>query len=132
MLPIRVLLIDDNAKFLNAAAYFLGTEPHLTVIGCAPSGDEGLQQARHLRPDLVLLDVTLADINGSEVAHRLKAQPHAPRVVMMGLYHPSEYGDMTKTIEADAYICKSEFGTRLLPLIYTLFNKEATHENIDC
>jgi DNA-binding NarL/FixJ family response regulator len=123
MLPIRVLLIDDNSKFLDAATYFLSTEPRLEVVGCAPSGNEGLQEAFRLQPDLVLLDVLLPDINGLEVAHRLKTQANGARVVMMSLSHTSEYSDIARVVGVEACICKSEFGTRLLPLICTLFDR---------
>ena len=66
----RVLLVDDNSDFRSAARQLL--ERHgFAVVGEADTGTGGVERAQELRPDLVLVDLQLPDIDGFEVAERL-------------------------------------------------------------
>ena len=67
---LRCLIVDDNASFLEAASTLLEREG-LAVAGVASTGDEGLQRANELEPDVVLLDVSLGAESGLDVARRL-------------------------------------------------------------
>jgi DNA-binding NarL/FixJ family response regulator len=122
MSAIRVLLIDDNPKFLAAAAYFLATIPRVEVVGCGLSGREGMEQASRLQPDLILMDVAMPEMNGLEATRRIKAQPDAPYIVILTMHDDPEYRAAAKMVGADGFITKSEFGIELLPVIHTLFN----------
>src|SRR5258705_13147975 len=66
-MPLRCLLVDDNEAFLEAAGGLLEREG-LTVAGVASSTAEALQQARRLRPDVVLVDIGLGDESGFDLA----------------------------------------------------------------
>src|SRR5256885_9298199 len=70
-MPLRCLIVDDNKPFLVAARALLEREG-LIVAGVASSGAEALQQAETLRPDVVLVDISLRDESGLEVARRLR------------------------------------------------------------
>ena len=77
-LPARILLVDDNPVVLFKVAHVLSGAGY-TVIE-ARTGTEGLALARSERPDLILLDVRLPDINGIEVCRRLKASPETSQI----------------------------------------------------
>jgi DNA-binding NarL/FixJ family response regulator len=124
MVPIRVFLVDDSAEFLDSAERFLATDPQIEVVGRALSGPEALKRVAELHPDLVLMDLVMPGMNGLEVTRQIKAQPSAPCVVILTLYDKTEYGAAAKTVQADGFIGKREFGTHLLPFIYKMFNRE--------
>lgn len=129
-LPIRVLLIDDNPKFLTAAAHFLATIPRVEVVGCGLSGQEGVEQATCLQPDLILMDVAMPGMNGLEATRQIKAKPNAPYIVMLTMYDDPEYRAAAERVGADGFITKSEFGIQLLPLIHTLFDPSILNEQV--
>jgi DNA-binding NarL/FixJ family response regulator len=121
MSPIRVLLVDDKAEFLESATRFLAAEPQIQIVGRALSARSGLEQVTRLLPDLVLMDLAMPDMNGLEATRRLKKRPDAPRVVMLTLHDNIEYRAAARIVHADGFIAKSEFGTQLLPVIRSLF-----------
>ena len=120
--PIRVLLIDDNPKFIAAAAHFLATVSGVVVVGCALSGQEGLTRIPDLQPDLVLMDVAMPILNGLEATRQLKAQPNPPYVIILTMHDSREYRTAAEIVGADGFITKSEFGAQLPGLIYKLFD----------
>src|ERR1700716_50485 len=71
MKPIRVLLVDDHELVRTGLHTMLGGDPGLDVVGDADTGAAALAQARELKPDLVLLDARLPDMDGDEVCRRL-------------------------------------------------------------
>lgn len=119
--PIRVLLVDDSAEFLESAARFLETDPALAIVGRAFSGPGALEQIALLQPSLVLVDLMMPGMSGLELISLVKSHPHPPRMVMVTLYRSAEYAAAFETVQIDGWVAKSDFGTKLLPLIHTLF-----------
>jgi DNA-binding NarL/FixJ family response regulator len=115
------LLVDDSWRFLGSAEHFLATEPDVEVVGCASSGREALDQVPLLRPDVVLMDVAMPHMNGLLAGRLLKAMPHGPRVVLLSVNDHPGCREEAKAIGADAFLSKSELGSRLMPLIRTMF-----------
>lgn len=114
------MIVDDNFEFLRSAARFLATDPHVLVVGLALSGAEALLQITRLRPDLVLMDITMPQMNGLEVTRSLKSRVNAPHVVLLTYYDTIDYRNAAAAVGADGFISKSEFGTEVLPLIHWL------------
>ena len=80
------------------------------VVGEAESGEDGVDQARELRPDLVLMDVNLGGIDGTEATRRILAEGTASVVFLVSTYEPAEYEPKAAECGAAAYIPKSTFG----------------------
>ena len=90
-MPQTVLIVDDHAGFRHAARALLEAEG-FDVVGESATGGEGLEAVGRLRPDLVLLDVGLPDLDGIEVAGRLTACPGGgPAVVLTSSRDASDY-----------------------------------------
>ena len=121
MLSVRILLVDDYPDFLESAARFLSTVPQVDLVGHAFSGPEAIQQSRRLRPDLVLMDLAMPDMNGLEATRQIKAQIGAPRVVILSLYDNPAYRRMATAAGADYFLNKSDLGEALVPLVHELF-----------
>lgn len=117
---IRVLLTDDHPAFLPLIEEELAALRRLEVVGYARSGQEALEQVERLQPDLVLLDITMPDMNGLEVARRIKAQAHPAVVVLVSLHDTPAYRAASASI-ADGFVAKDALDTHLLPLIADLF-----------
>jgi CheY-like chemotaxis protein len=86
-----VLLVDDDAEFRAAARSLLATWG-FTVVGEAASGEEALRAMATTGVDLVLLDVQLPDIDGFEVARRLRLAGQSPTVVLVSTREAIDYG----------------------------------------
>lgn len=121
MTQVRIFLVDDHAEFLAALARVLSGDPHVEMIGQAHSGTEALERTAELAPDLVLVDLSMPDMNGLEVTRQLKRLPNAPRVVMLTVHDLPQYRAAAKEAGADGFVSKAGFGTQLRPTIRALF-----------
>jgi DNA-binding NarL/FixJ family response regulator len=101
-----VLIVDDHPGFRAAARRMLEIEGY-DVIGEAADGLSGIAAARTLRPDVVLLDIQLPDVNGFEVCRRLSGDG-GPAVVLTSSRDPSDYGPCLEAAAASAFVPKSE------------------------
>ncbi len=123
MFSIRILLVDDSVEFLESVTRFLSVDPHIVIAGCAFSGQEALERAEELAPDLVLMDLAMPGIDGLEATRRIKARDLAPYVIIVTLYDDPEYRVAAQEVGADGLVSKSELGTQLRPLIQHLLIK---------
>jgi DNA-binding NarL/FixJ family response regulator len=104
---MTVLIVDDHPSFRGSARALLEAEGY-DVVGEAENGLDGLDAARALRPDVVLLDVQLPDIDGFEVASRLTQDAGAPAVVLISSRDGSDFGHLVRDSGARGFIPKAE------------------------
>jgi DNA-binding NarL/FixJ family response regulator len=102
-----ILIIDDHAPFRVQARAILSADG-FSVVGEAPDGTSGLHAARTLRPDLVLLDIGLPDVEGFEVARELAVDGPPPFVVLTSSREASEYGPRLVSSRVLGFIPKDE------------------------
>lgn len=106
-MPCRVLLVDDNPDFRRAARQLLERHGFL-VVAEADTGIGGIEQAQEHRPDLVLLDVQLPDIDGFEVADRLSRLDVPVSVVLTSSLDNSDFGALVACSSALGFVPKAE------------------------
>jgi len=104
---VRVLIVDDQKPFREAARLVVDLTDGFTVVGEAEDGEASVELARELRPDLVLMDVNLPGIDGLEATRRILAQRDGAQVVVLSTYEPREYAPRAAAAGALAYIPKS-------------------------
>ncbi len=102
-----MLIVDDDAGFRSRARRLLSLAGY-DVIGEAEDGASAIARARDLRPDVVLLDILLPDIDGIEVAAQLAADPDAPDVVLTSSRDAADYGRRLRRALAKGFIPKAE------------------------
>jgi DNA-binding NarL/FixJ family response regulator len=112
----RVLVIDDHPGF-RASARALLEQGGFEVVGEADDGRTGLAAAAELRPDLVLLDVVLPDIDGFEVARRLMDGEPGAKVVLVSTRDELDYGGRVARVGASGFIQKSSLSIRALETV---------------
>lgn len=88
--PVRVLLVDDQALFRSTIRMVVDQQPDFTVVGEAGNGLEGVEQARALRPDLIVMDVEMPVMDGVEAARILRDQMPAVKVIMLTVCEEDE------------------------------------------
>jgi DNA-binding NarL/FixJ family response regulator len=102
-----VLIVDDHPGFRAAARRLLELEGYV-VVGEAADGLTALDAARELRPEVILLDVQLPDINGFEVAERLSGEGRTSAVVLTSSREASDYGPCLDRTPACGFLPKAE------------------------
>jgi two-component system invasion response regulator UvrY len=120
---VHVLLVDDQAAFRRAAARVLARLPDFALIAESHTGEASVEAARRFQPDLVLMDIHLPGIDGTEATRRILAdcvgRTHPPVVFLLSTYEPADYAAATLSCGAAAYLPKGEFGTAALMAAWT-------------
>ena len=110
---MKVLIVDDHAGFRASARRMLEADG-FEVVAEAASGAEALQAAEAWRPELVLLDVHLPDIQGFDVAERLQVNGSSPAVVLTSSRDASDFGPLVERSGARGFVPKSELSGEAL------------------
>ena len=108
----RCLIVDDNMRFLDAARSTLERQG-IQVVGTATTTAEALRQAEELRPDVVLVDISLGDESGFELTRRLVDDLRS-RVVLISTRAEDDYADLVATSPAVGFLSKSQLSASAL------------------
>ena len=106
-ISVRVLIVDDHPSFRASARTLLEAEGY-EVVGEAENAVEALRSARELKPDLVLLDVQLPDLDGFEVCEQLRVLDHPPVVVLTSSRDGADYGRCIEGCGACGFVPKGD------------------------
>ena len=91
----RVMIVDDHPVVRKGLASFLGHEPDIEVVGMADSGEQALEMAAELHPDIVLMDLSMPGMGGIEATRRLVETEPSTRVMML-----TSFGGHERMVEA--------------------------------
>jgi len=124
-LRIRVLLVDDHALFRQGLAGLLSSQPDIEVVGEAEDGIEAQVKAQELRPDLILMDLTMPGCDGLEATQRIKQALPDVRIVMLTVH--DEDDRLFEAIKSGAvgYLLKSTAAETLMPMLRGVMRGEA-------
>ncbi len=108
-----VLIVDDHAEFRSVARRLLQSGD-FQVVGEAADGSTGRAAVRQLRPDVVLLDIQLPDVDGCELCRSLAAEPDPPRIVLISSRDASDYGARLAGCGALGFVAKADLSVAVL------------------
>ncbi len=119
-----ILIIDDHPLFRVGLKAIIGRDDRFEVIGEAGNGREGLQMARELKPDLVLVDMSLPDQSGIQLTRELKNALLKTRIMIITMHSKVDY--IVKAFQAGAtgYVVKESASERLLQGMDTVLKGE--------
>ena len=104
----RILLVDDNAVTRNLIRVFLESQPHIEICGEASDGAEGLEKHIELKPDLVILDFSMPQINGLQAAFMLhKITPNTP-IILFTLFKDEILDRLAQTAGVTSVVSKTD------------------------
>lgn len=130
MEPITVLLVDDNPAFLKAAVKFLKEHGRneVAVIGQSGGGHEALSTAENLRPQLVLMDLSMPDLPGMILIPRLRKILPEAGVIVLSMLDAQGYRTAALAAGADEFVSKAEMFSELIPAIQQVVQARAGHK----
>jgi len=106
---VQVLIVDDQAPFRDVARLVVELTDGFEVAGEAKTGEEAVELSRSLRPDLILMDVNMPGIDGTEATKIILSETDAVVILLLSTYEPAEYEPRAAEAGAAAYIPKSAF-----------------------
>lgn len=118
-MKFRVLVVDDQEPFRMVAKTVIESTDLFEVCCEAATGEQAVEMAGRLGPDLVLMDVNLPGMSGVEATRLIKAAAPATVVVLASTYDAAEYAPHALECGAAAYVPKSDFGPETLHDIWT-------------
>jgi two-component system, NarL family, response regulator NreC len=116
--PVRILIVDDHNIVRDGLAVLLEREPGMKVVGFAGSGEEAVGATQRLRPDLILMDLMLPDLNGIEATQRIVAEFPCTRIIVLSACRTSEQVSRALRAGALGFVLKTEAATELLRAVH--------------
>jgi DNA-binding NarL/FixJ family response regulator len=117
MTAVRVLLVDDQALFREALATLLAVREEVEVVGEAANGAEAVECAARLRPDVVLMDLRMPELDGIAATRRLRAQQPEVRVIALTTFDTDEEVFAALRAGAVGYLLKDVSSGRLVEAV---------------
>lgn len=107
---IRVLIVDDYEPWRSFERLTLLARQEMQIIGEVSDGDEAIQKAKELKPDLVLLDIGLPTLNGIEAARRIRQVSPNSKILFVSENRSPEVVEAALSTGASGYVTKSDGG----------------------
>ncbi len=115
--PVRIMITDDHALVRDGLRSMLEDEPGLEVVGEASNGLEALELCRSLKPDLMLMDVRMPEMDGLEATRAIKGEFPSTSVLMVTMHENPDYLMEALSAGAAGYILKGASGDKLVDAI---------------
>ncbi len=114
---IRVLLVDDHTIVRQGLAGILNAEPDIDVIAEASDGHEAVEQARHCRPDVIIMDVSMPGMNGIEATRIITSESPGTKIIGLSMYCEADQAEAMREAGAVGYLSKGGPSEDLLATI---------------
>jgi two-component system nitrate/nitrite response regulator NarL len=122
---VRILIVDDNESVRNGLRMFLELHEGFTVCGEAADGLEGIKRAFELKPDVVLLDLSMPNLDGMEATHLIREGSPLTEIVIVTSHESLEAARLAATVGASGFVTKSLVPSNLVPTINEVMRKHA-------
>jgi DNA-binding NarL/FixJ family response regulator len=123
-MPERILVVDDHDIVRKAIRSIMASRPEWTICGEAVNGKEGVDKAKALRPDLILMDISMPEMDGIEATRILRRELPQSRIIIVSQNDPEVVQRQVKEVDAAGYVAKTDLFTNLLPTIDQVFARQ--------
>jgi DNA-binding NarL/FixJ family response regulator len=121
---LRILVADDHESVRRGVCVILGTRGDIEVCGEACNGQEAIDKAQELKPDLVILDITMPVLSGIDAAEEIRRTlPHVP-ILFLSMHQGRQIIAEAKSIGVRGYVRKSDAAATLLNAVDALLRNE--------
>jgi DNA-binding NarL/FixJ family response regulator len=117
MTALRLLVVDDHAVVRRGVRALLESRPEWEVCGEAVDGQEAIRKAADLKPDIVVLDISLPGLNGLEATSRILKESPGSEVLILTMHHSEELAQQVIKAGARGYVLKSDADQSLVAAI---------------
>ncbi|MBI5947533.1 MAG: response regulator transcription factor [Chloroflexi bacterium] len=122
--PIRVLIAEDHAVVREGTRQILAADPGIEVVGEAEDGQQALELAGQLKPDVLVLDLRLPVVTGIEVARRIDSYAPDTRILVLSAYDDDDYVFAAMDAGAAGYLLKTAHGEEVVSAIHSISRGE--------
>lgn len=129
MMNMRILIADDHELVRRGLRSLLASRTGWNVCGEAKDGLEAVEKARLLHPDVVLLDITMPELNGLDAARQIRRDDHNMEIVILSQHDPREMTAPALQAGAREYISKSDVASGLLVALEAIERDLKTRED---
>lgn len=122
---IRVAIVDDQPLLLAGFTMILQSEPDIEIVGDASTGLEAIKLASDQRPDVMLMDIRMPDLDGIAATERIMTQPEAPAILVLTTFDSDEYVYGSLRAGASGFLLKDTPADELIAAIRIVAEGEA-------
>lgn len=121
-MKIHILLADDHTILRAGLRMMLNAQPDFEVVGEAQDGRQAIQEAQRLQPDVILMDITMPDMNGIEATRQIKKLLPETKVLVLTMHEHDEYVFQALRAGASGYMLKEAADTDLISALRVIQN----------
>lgn len=116
-MAIRVFLADDHAVVREGLRLLIEANGDIVVVGEAADGRETVRLVKHLQPDVVVMDITMPELNGIDAARRIREASDSTEIVVLSMHASTEYISQALRAGAKGYLLKESAGKEVAKAI---------------
>ncbi len=121
----RILIVDDHEAMRRGVRSLLQSAQEWEICGEAVNGADAVVKARELNPDLILMDLTMPEMNGLEAARQIRKFPSEVKIVVFSMHESEQIRQDCKAAGVNAFVSKSAAGIELVGVIRRLLAPDA-------
>jgi two-component system invasion response regulator UvrY len=119
---ISIILVDDHKLIRDSWSFILNSDPRFTVIGETSSGEESIEIVKALRPDIVLMDVNMAPVNGFDATKQITKFSPGSKVIAVSMHTMPAYAKRMMQLGAMGYVTKNSSKDEMIKAIIEVSN----------
>jgi DNA-binding NarL/FixJ family response regulator len=120
MTPLRILIVDDHAVVRRGVRSLLESEKGFEITGEATTGREAVDMARRLQPDVVVMDLSLPELNGLDATRQILKDSPRSEILVLTMHHSEELARDVLQAGARGYVLKSDADQSLIAAVNSL------------
>jgi DNA-binding NarL/FixJ family response regulator len=129
MCKVEILIADDHAMIRQGVRSLLSRNAKWNVVGEAVNGREAIQHYNDLKPDLMILDISMPELNGMDVAKHILTGDQDAKIIILSMYNDDDYIGKCLEHGVRGYVVKSETGDQLEQAVETVLRGECYFSN---
>jgi two-component system, NarL family, response regulator NreC len=118
-MSITVMIVDDHAVVSEGLRNLIEAQNDMRVVGCVADGREAVNKAKELKPDVVLMDIAMPNLNGIEATHLIRTRLETTQVVILSMHSNQEYVVRALQAGARGYVLKKSASKEVVDAIRT-------------